>query len=321
MNPFDTPIVSLALRPLLVNRLQNIIYLRKKRLQTDGLEHDFDTNTVGSRIPLNQIKTEDQSWYVSAIAFKLAKPWGKPAIEVAHQITADLIQSIEDVADTIDPLPIDRLWQNFTIQAMPPGWIHLSLSNPGFAEWLQILVDCYPCQIEDGLVKDNTRNHIQVFSNSTHIFKIQHTHARCCSLLRLADRENLIQLTAENSANTAWICKITEPHPLPWMKQGRLQFQHGTEYHLIAELMTVLDTLSQFAVEVSVQNFQAQGEKLAIALCQAFYEFDAACRIVGEVRSKNLPLVQARLGLVAITRTVCAMLLQKWMNLPAPPEL
>ncbi|MBE9178890.1 glutamate acetyltransferase [Oculatella sp. LEGE 06141] len=255
--------------------------------------------------------------YTSAIALKLTGTQNRSATDIAQQIAVDLTQTIEVASAATCSPSVDRVWQGFDVQAISPGWIYFRLNPTGTAEWLQVLVDYMPmaCNSVNG---GNTENNNQILRNSTNIFKVQHVHARCCSLLRLADQEGLIRLNpAEGEASLpGWL--VTEPYPLPWLSGDRLRLEHPSEYALIAQLVTVLDALSELP---PTADYQARGLKLALALSQSFQRFYAACRLWGEAKTAQLPLVQTRLGLVRITQVVLQTILQEGLQLLAPLEL
>jgi hypothetical protein len=63
------------------------------------------------------------------------------------------------------------------------------------------------------------------------------------------------------------------------------------EKKIISEIITVMDNIHE----------EKKHLKLATNLTKTFWEFERYCRIFGEVKRSNLPLAQARLGLVYLT--------------------
>ncbi len=268
-------------------------------------------------IPLNQVKDLTQVKYVSAIAFKLAKPWDMQTMELAQAIATEWHDLTKKAGAMFDQLPLDRVGQNFDVQTALPGWIYLRLKDEGLAIWLQILNK--PLNLRGDRTRFHFENNNQFFSNSTNLFEIQHNHARCCTLLRLAAQTGIISLTPSLQqdclADNAWY--IAEPNPIPWLEPDqRLRLSHPLEHRLIAQSVTVLDELASHP-----SPSPARVLKLAQSLSQTFQAFEASCQIWGEVLSTHPELAQARLGLVTMTQSILQWMLKDWLAVEAPVEL
>ncbi|WP_416288898.1 DALR anticodon-binding domain-containing protein [Nostoc sp. UHCC 0251] len=241
-------------------------------------------------------------------------------MELASAIASDLAKNCCDV---------------FSVQIVPPGWIHFELTDSALASWLQNLaVGSLEGEAEMGVGEDEgdegTRgqgdkenNHAQSpmpnppspISNS--LFTFQYVHSRCCSLVLLAYREGLIKLRepVPNTSPAFW--DVISPNPLPWLNgDGTLRLNHPDERRLIAELVEVLDTIEGADVKSSVK-----WEKLALSLSQAFENFWSNCRIWGEVKMTSPKLAQARLGLLMATQSVLRYVLEENLGIFAPLEL
>ncbi len=276
-------------------------------------------------IPLNRLKVAAPIRYVSAIAFRLAQRLeiGKAPLEIAREIAEQLDYLIStaqasensEASDLIWP----QIWQNFTVQTAEPGWIYLQLSDRGVAIWLQSLI-CSQMPLSDSTsLSSSTQlsldpspqaviNPALNIRNSTRLFPLLHTHARCCSLLRLANQTGIIRLDRPEFAAGA---SVAAPD-FPWLhpESAQLRCQHPTEQQLISQLVSTLDQL----------NASAQSDrKLAQALSHNFQSFHAACRIWGDERT-DLPLAQTRLGLIWIVQRVMRSLLAE-LGIEAPIEL
>jgi arginyl-tRNA synthetase len=311
-------IVYPALRTLLANRLQKAIYLQKNVLWAAKLDNQvepanhFSAERLYPEIPLNLIKAGTQICYVSAIALKLANLSKQSPLKIAQQTAAELNYSIEAAKATLESKILNRVWQNFTVEIAPSGWIYLHLTEPGLAEWLQVIVNQ---PLEKGDRQSGTPGTLTAdYSgrNSTSVFEVLHTHARCCALLRLGMREGLVRLEQVDSASADW--QIDWPNPLPWLNSSQmLRCNHSTELRLITQIASALDYLSCIG---EAQPF-TQSLRMAQALSQDFQEFYAACRIWGEVKATDLALAQVRLGLVLVLKS----LLQVGLKIQAPTEL
>jgi arginyl-tRNA synthetase len=251
-----------------------------------------------TEIPLNRGKNRARVLYVSAIALKLAKTWQQTPQAIAAQL-----------AETLEPL----CWPDFTVKAAPAGIIELELTDAGLAIWLQRLAQI-------ALPVPEYRILSPVVS-ADRLFPIQYSHARCCSLLRMAHRDRLIAIAQPDVTTAPQIWSLAAPNPIPWVDEGdRLRLVHPAESNLISQLLTVLDNLSPIW-EVENREKPVNYLKLANNLSEAFQTFYSQCRIWGEVKIEQPKLAQARLGLVLATQSLLRFILEELLNAVAPIEL
>ncbi|MEH1940293.1 MAG: DALR anticodon-binding domain-containing protein [Nostoc sp.] len=231
-------------------------------------------------------------------------------MELASAIASDLSKICGDV---------------FSIQIVPPGWIHFELTHSTLATWLQSLaVRSLEEDRDRGVeVKEVILNSppypqpsaLSPMPNS--LFPVQYAHARCCSLVLLAYREGLIKLREPVPNTNPAFWDVISPNPLPWLNcDGRLRLNHPDERRLIAELVQVVDNIECPDVKGSVK-----WEKVALSLSQAFESFWSNCRIWGEVKITSPELAQARLGLLMATQSVLRFVLEENLGIFAPLEL
>jgi hypothetical protein len=322
------PIVYPALRLLLVNRLQKAVNLQGNQLHQRNLTDTANPTTqlCGSlpelhKVPLKRVNQENQIGYVSAIAIQLAQQTNSSAVDLAHTITENLMQSIQAANPSAEQPPLDRVWKNFTVRTLSSGWIYLELTHQGVAEWLQALME-RPVTVStvgsDGHILASTNDSAHFIRNSTSLFKVLCSHARCCSLLRSGVRDGMIDLSEPDSGSTSVHWQIAKPHPIPWLDADfQLRCQRVTELRLIGQLVTTLDQLSC----LTEADYLPRSLKLAQALAQAFQAFYADCRIWGTVKTADRALAQTRLGLVLATQAVLKGLLQDVLGVHAPIEL
>jgi arginyl-tRNA synthetase len=276
-----------------------------------------------SYIPL-QLSRQQEVVYSCAIAFKLSSVVKLPAIEVA--------ESLSQLIDRQDHQ------QNLMLQVVPPGWICLKLTQPSLAAWLQRWVEILPLlgsreqeagsrgriynsqfTVHNSQLTPHSRTDVACnVSTPTpeSLFPIQYAHARCCSLLRMAHREKIIIISSRYDDINASFLELISPQPIPWLSEAKLCLHHPDELNFLTQLVAVLDDLY-----CPNSTRQLDWLKVALNLSQAFQTFYSQCRIWGEVKSQNLYLAQARLGLVAIAQSVFRILLVDVLSSFAPLEL
>jgi arginyl-tRNA synthetase len=149
------------------------------------------------------------------------------------------------------------------------------------------------------------------------LFAVQYAHARCCSLLRLAVREGLIEFWEIESDTKSAFGSAIPWKPISWLTcDEKLRFNHPAELRLIAELVQAVDNLENPDVMSSLK-----WEKAALNLSQAFENFWRKCRIWGEVKITSPELAEARLGLLMATQSVLRFLLEEKIGISALAEL
>lgn len=305
-----------AIKQLLLSRLQAVLVLYiPDALVLTQLRH----------ISLHQAKDFSRVLYVSGLAFQLSQVKNIPALEIASALSSKLVVDITTLvggaakssgAGTDEAeccwrkKPVAaNLFQEFTVQVVPPGWIRLEVTEPTIAAWLQRLVSSPQLQNTSKEEHRFTRN------DTSRLFAVQYAHARCCSLLQMAHREKLITLKASNTSRAVFL--TVAPDPIPWLNSDQIRCCHLAERALIAQLARTLDDL--YCPCNSRQPIE--WEKAGLSLSQAFQSFYSCCRIWGEVKIQTLELAQVRLGLVMATQVVLRLLLQDKLGVPAPLEL
>jgi arginyl-tRNA synthetase len=252
-------------------------------------------------IPLNRInrsKNCQQATYVSAIALKLAQVWQQPPQAIALQI----LESLKALGS-----------EDFAVEILPPGILVFELTDAALGIWLQRLSQ-NPLPVRESQI-------LPLAFEADELFPIQYSHARCCSLLRMAHRERLISIAHPDVSAAPAIWLLTAPNPIPWLNgRGRLRLVHPAECGLISQQLAVVDSLVPVFAggdrEKPVNYF-----KLANSLSEAFQTFYSQCRIWGEVKTETPKLALARLGLVLATQSLLRFVLVNLLNAVAPLEL
>jgi hypothetical protein len=270
-----------------------------------------DVEITPETIPLQRLSDDKQIIYCSAIAFKLASC--QPAIlELAHQImTALPLRNDKALTQQISrslPSQFSKELEfpteyslNFQVEVVSPGWLEFRLTDYSLAVWLQNLISPNCLKLVSNRAK-----------NTSNCFSVQYAHARCCSILTLADQQGLIILKDG---------QLIEPDPIPWLQDEleatgmprQLSLVHPAEKRLIALVLDFLEARENLEPRRAL--------KFALSLSQAWEEFSKHCRIWGEVKTQTPKLAQARLGLVAVTQGLLRSLLQDCLGVCAPVEL
>lgn len=295
-------VTCLAIKQLLLSRLQVALglYVSDDLLLKKQQER---------HIPLHRAKNDNRVLYVSGIALQLSGTMKIPPLEIATALSSKIIVNVANLACGAESSPGAPVSQDFTVQVVPPGWIHLELTEPKLAAWLQ-------CLAQGELKGQGDKG--TPSSSPSRLFAVQYAHARCCSLVRLAHGEGLIMLKEPELENTPTVFFAVAPNPIPWLNcDQKLRFCHPAEHALIAQLVGLLDELYY----PCPSHHTVDWEKAALNLSQAFQNFYSCCRIWGEVKTQSLHLAQARLGLVIVTQAVLRLLLQDMLGVWAPLEL
>ncbi len=242
-------------------------------------------------IPVYAIKDLWPLRYQSAIALKLATLNPQHPTDIASEILPGLLDSSQ--------------YGEIQITITSSGLIEFQLTVQVIAAWLQQMT-------QTPLSTENLS-----FSSEGNLseFALQYSHARCCSLLRLAHRDRMITLAEPDFLTASPSGLFINPNPIPWLDcDGKLHFNHHTEHQLIWQLFTTLD-----ACYTSFD--QRVWKNKADLLSQAFQAFYSQCRIWGEVKLKTPERSQARLGLIGVTQLILQFILQEKLNRIAPLEL
>ena len=307
-----------SIKQLLYSYLEKVISIDTYKLENICVKDE--------KIHLYKDRDEGRVLYISSVALRLSKSQNRKAMELASAIASDLSKTCGDV---------------FSVQIVPPGWIHFELTHSTLAAWLQSLavgslgregeqetIDAqYNSSLREAAPRRGCANDAGSIERSrdaqykcpmpNSLFAVQYAHARCCSLVLMAHREGLIKLRepVPNTSPAFW--SVIFPNPLPWLNcDGTLRLNHPGERRLIAELVQVVDNIECPDVSGSVK-----WEKVALNLSQAFENFWSNCRIWGEVKITSPELAQARLGLLMATQSVLRYVLEENLGVFAPLEL
>lgn len=188
------------------------------------------------------------------------------------------------------------------------GWLNFCVTEQAIATWLRRLWLPKTHTLDNNSLSTLTKSDRTSKSN---LFSVQYIHARCCSLLRLGAREQLISLV-NNDFGESW--QFTQPPLISWLDQKHhLWFVKQSEYDLLRQLLIVTDSLT--ATDSSIWS------KLALDLSQATAIFLADCRFLGEIKEQYPQRAIARLGLIALAQYWLQKILREKLNIAAPTTL
>lgn len=282
---------KITLKYIILNFLKNALdwYLRQIELPSPELP-TVDEGVKLKTIALSKTKDNSKITYKSAIARPLARQ-SDPA-DIAKKLAQYCQQQWVGDCSSNTPQISQKpgfLRAHLEVKVVPPGLLLFELTDSGMAAWLQYFCEELPLSVvEEDLP----------FLVAEHLFKIQYSHARCCSLLRIAD--------------------AVFPIPISWQEtDGKLRLNHPGERHLISQIFSTWDLLYFPTATPEEINWQ----KVATALSEAFQNFYGQCRILGEVKIENPELAKARLGLILISKYLLQFLLEKKLKIKAPTEL
>ncbi|NEQ75226.1 MAG: hypothetical protein F6K23_20555 [Okeania sp. SIO2C9] len=298
---------KLSFKCSFIQILQKAINLYQEQLKLFcGYENTLEVWERKDEIPMNQTINNRSIVYKSAIALKLASVCQQPAIYIANE----LVKYCQEIVDT----DIKKDTDFFEFEVISSGIIYFYLTDLSIANWLHYLTS-FPLNFEQQKLRvGGSYKSLE----TTNLFPIQYSHARCCSLLRMGIRDRLINLTPTDADTSGQFLLFQISQPISWQEpNGQLQFSHNSEYQLIAQIASTLDSIYCVSSSKKPINWQ----KVADAMSVAFQNFYSDCRIWGEVKVKKPKLAQARLGLVLLTQSVLRFLLEERLGGEAPVEL
>lgn len=188
------------------------------------------------------------------------------------------------------------------------GWVNFCVTERAIASWLKRSLWLLKTQARNNSLSTLTQSDR---SSKSNLFSVQYIHARCCSLLRLGAREQLISLVNNDFNEAGW--QFTQPRSISWLDRSHhLWLDRHSEYDLLRQLLTVTD--SQTATDSSIWS------KLALDLSEATAIFLADCRFLGEIKEQYPQRAIARLGLIALAQYWLQKILRK-LGIAAPTTL
>ena len=310
-------IAYLTLRTLLRAELYEVTYPQvdvavKKVLPNTTQDHvDFSkATTLLMLTSLKQVKDgRFRAVYESSIALQLSSVLRRNALDIAYQILDEFHSRNVNFCQG-NMITADKILSDFTGKVFSNGLLQFELGDRGLSIWLQCLMKPLSRSHPDKPVPVS----IDLLEDKRGLFVCQHSHARCCSLLRHAHGSTITLNRLDNALNDPWV--ILDPDPIPWLAaDGEISLIHPVEQRLMSQIVTIADDFSDLMT--NSRSCLAS----AISLSQSFQDFYQACQIFGAPSEPSLKLSQGRLGLVMITQRFLNQLIEGGLNEDAPSEL
>ncbi len=308
---------NLGLKQILQQQLLQAIYLYRQQnkigdswnsLIVSMSEKLILCNSNNQKILINQARElssrGDYLVYRCAIAFPLANFCRIKPLDMAQELVSFFPQTNFDA--------VTESHIKIVVKVIPPGWIDFEINYSCLGIWLEQLILKLTSQHSHRIETHSRDENLHLIREKPDLFKINYYHARCCSLLQLAEREKLIALDNQNLLSLTW--RISKPNPIIWFDTAKVfLLTEPQELNLLHCILLILD---QFC-DRKMLAFQCLGEKLPLSttnreakiwinlglnLSKACEQFIISCRFCGEVKQQNTTLAIARLGLIALVQ-------------------
>jgi hypothetical protein len=255
---------------------------------------------------LKPLRKGHQIGYGWSIAQKIASTQNRSVIETAADLTLDLTHQLAQSRSPMSlALPV-KVLPALQVSVTETGLIQLTLTDWAIAQWLSWVLETTFSPRRLAVDPSNW------MMSPEFRFLLQHSHARCCSLLRLAHQSEVI--TLGDLARQPW--QWQQPIPIPWLEtqtQQPLRLNHPSERQLVKAIFIAVDALQQPSL-----RSPKQWQELAIKTVSAFQAFHRD-RPLWTARG-DCATLQAQLGLIMATQRSLLYLLNE-LQMEAPGEL
>jgi hypothetical protein len=308
--------VSVTLAPTIAGILIDYLRLATQKIH---VSQSPEFNKIITQLPLNLVIRRLPTLhyqYTSPIAHQLAAALGLTPLEICQNFQLQM----ESIGNNGAPTVKMSCWYT------DAGYIHFQFTPAAIAMWLNSIQSGsreYPAVtglhgswVFSGIKKDKVDIDSQTYSNfaQSKSSLALYAHARCCSLLRLAEVDKIISLDDSWQITTPnWLnCDFDRTHNY-FISDEKFIFDTLIEKQLIHALMDVLDAL--------YGNRPQNWSKLLLNLAHSWLEFDRSCQIFGDLKHQNPHLAITRCGLTAISRRYLQVLLEDCLGVTTLVEL
>lgn len=297
------------------------------------------------KIPLQKKQTARSVLYVSALPKRLAKSsspiQNQSLLSISKWVSNRLKESqhcqsfCESDHNLCNFSLASQLWSDFEIATQRLGWLSFCLSDGGIARWLQqsqtfcekdyrlsqlLLNQSLLVPLSPSISSLFSKEFVAIQENDTcadiqtALWQVQHTHARCCGLLRLWH-----DLQLANS-------ELLQSAQLPWLTDdGQLRGITPQSWRLIQLLIETADDMFWIPYRWPLRQHILLLRR-AIELCQAFDCFYRAClggfgQLSATASAAERARFQVWFGLVMATKNRLNVLLRCCLSEKAPTAL
>jgi len=273
-------------------------------MQTDFLSQPSISHLLKT-VPVQLLRRGDEIGYGWAIAQKMAALNGVSAQLIAQDLLPVIQQSLAcSEFPTWLSVP-SHVLPHLQVTAGETGLIRLVLTDTAIAAWCKWAV-----QTADVVFTKQFSDKGQV--SPALKFRLQHSHARCCSLLKLAQCEGIISSLQTATGYYQW----GESQFIIWLDQAQtLLLQHPSEANLIKALFHSF----HFWQEPTPMTFQ-QWAKIADSLAIAFQNFHRDRPLWANCSTQNQKIQLVQLALLTLTQNTFHGILSS-LAIAAPAEL
>ena len=325
---------NLGLKQVLQERLLQAIYFyRQHNKITDSWDQTIVClpeklvlrNKTNLKIPTNQeIDLSPNLGYLvyrCAVAFPLANLCSLKPLDMARELVRLLAETNLEI--------VTESHIKIVVKVIAPGWIDFEINYSSLAIWLKQLILKLESKHTNRIETRFRDENLHLIQKKANLFEINYYHARCCSLLKLAEREKIIQLDHQNFQSLAW--QISNPHPIIWLYTAKVfLLTNPQELNLLHSILLVLDQLGDrkmlafqhFGTKLSLLSRNREAKiwiDLGLNLSKAFEQFMITCRFCGEVKQQNAPLAIARVGLIALVQWCLSKILREKLQIKPIP--
>jgi hypothetical protein len=304
--------ILLPLAPTIAGTIANYLQLMTQQVH---LRLSQNCNNVATELPPDwswdwqsersiQIVTTTQYQYVSTIAHRLAAKSSLNPLKICENLQPPVPNET----------PAERCGLELACWYNDSGYIYFQVAATAIDRWLKY-IHYIPLKPELHADRAVPVPNVAIY-----------THARCCSRLKLAEREKLITLnsdwqlsTVDRSAASFPVVERDRPENQLLAASNSI-FERAAERQLIQTLMAVLDAIYSNN-STGVHPRPPNWAKLTIDLAQSWLEFDRCCQIFGDIKRQNPHLAIARCELTAIARRYLQVLLENYLGASAWWEL
>ena len=304
--------LDISVKNLLKQELLVILDLYQQKLNVK-IKQKLVTNLLEAKIAISPGKSSPASWRNNSS--HLSKAQFLPIIyacPLGLSLGTNLQQSPQTIMEQLGYLLTSKDDSNLEqgqllTEIVPLGWINFYLDAKLIANWLgRSLFWSQTNNIND---QQLTKSVIYCLDQTPgKLFSVQYIHARCCSLLSLGARENMITLSNN-------LKQIQPSQSISWLdREHNLWFTEVAEHNLLQQLLIVSDSWLE-------NTHVRRWSKLALSLSQNTAIFLADCRFLGEVKQQYPQKAIARLGLIALVQFWLEKILVEKLRVAAPREL